>query len=177
MPLVSIASRLPEYANDIKLNLSSALLQTELTPAQLWGTLVASACACGNQEVIREVIQEASGVLTPQQLTAAKAAAGIMAMNNVFYRFNHLCSNERYRTLPAKLRMNIIRSHGVDQIDFELWCTAVSAINSCGACVDAHERVLREKGLAEENVHASVRIASVIHAVSAILCAEAGSAS
>jgi alkyl hydroperoxide reductase subunit D len=43
---------------------------------------------------------------------AAKAAAAIMGMNNVFYRFQHLTSNERYSTIPARLRMNAIRTHG-----------------------------------------------------------------
>jgi alkyl hydroperoxide reductase subunit D len=68
--------------------------------------------------------------------------------------------------------MQIIRSHGVDQADFELWCVAVSAINACGACVDAHEKVIREKGMTEETVLAAVRIASVVHGLAGVLDAE-----
>lgn len=73
-----------------------------------------------------------------------------MGMNNVFYRFTHLSSNQKYGTMRAGLRMNVIRTHGIDQLDFELWCIAVSAINGCGACVDSHEKILRDKGFAEE---------------------------
>ena len=95
-----------------------------------------------------------------------------MGMNNVYYRFLHLTKNETYGTIPARLRMQIIRSHGVDQADFELWCVAVSAINACGACVDSHEKVVREKGMTEETVLAAVRIASVVHGLAAVLDAE-----
>ena len=84
-----------------------------------------------------------------------------MGMNNIFYRFRHLSSNEKYGTMPARLRMQVIRTHGSDPVDFELWCLAVSAINGCGVCVDAHEKVLREKGVGEETILAAVRIASV----------------
>jgi lipoyl-dependent peroxiredoxin subunit D len=95
-----------------------------------------------------------------------------MGMNNIYYRFLHLTSNEKYATLPARLRMNVMRTHGVDPIDFELWGIAVSAINGCGKCVDSHEKVVREKGAGEETVLAIVRVASVIHAIGAVLDAE-----
>jgi alkyl hydroperoxide reductase subunit D len=71
--------------------------------------------------------------------------------------------------------MNILRTHGVDAVDFELWSTAVSAINGCGSCVRAHEKVLREKGLPEESVLAAIRIAAVVHAIAVAL--EAGAVS
>src|SRR5208283_1964008 len=105
---------------------------------------------------------------TPEALDAAKAAAAIMGMNNVFYRFKHLTSNEKYATMRGGLRMNVMKTHGIDPLDFELWCTVVSAINNCAACVDAHEKTLREKGLSEEKVLAAVRIAAVLHAVAVV---------
>jgi alkyl hydroperoxide reductase subunit D len=69
-----------------------------------------------------------------------------------------------------------MRTHGVDPLDFELWSTAVSAINGCGACVDSHEKIMREKGVSEEKILAAVRIASVIHAIAVVLDAEQVSA-
>ena len=71
--------------------------------------------------------------------------------------------------MRAGLRMNAIRTHGIEPLDFELWCLAVSAINGCGACVDSHEKVLREKGIGEEKVLAAVRVASVLHAIATVL--------
>ena len=101
-------------------------------------------------------------------MRAAEAAAAVMGMNNVYYRFLHLTSNEKYRSIPARLRMQVIRSHGGDPVDFELWCLAVSAINACPSCVESHERVLRDKGVTEESILAAVRIASVVHALASI---------
>jgi len=166
----------PDYAKDLKLNFSSVTNQTELNPQQAWGTLVASAIASRNHVLIEAVLGEATQHLSGQVVEAAKSAAAIMGMNNIYYRFQHLASNEKYRTMPARLRMNVLRTHGVETADFELWCTAVSAINGCGRCVDAHEKVLREKGMGEEAVIAAVRIASVVHALAVVLDAEKTSA-
>lgn len=172
MTLNELLETIPGYARDLKLNLSSFLSQTELTEQQTWGTLVASAIACRNQEITEAVFTDAANHLSPQAFEAAKGAAAVMGMNNVYYRFVHLSSNEKYSTIPARLRMNILRTHGIDVADFELWCTAVSAINGCGACVDAHEKTLREKGIREESIVAAVRIASVVHGLASVLEAE-----
>jgi alkyl hydroperoxide reductase subunit D len=93
-------------------------------------------------------------------------------MNNIFYRFQHLALNKKYETMRAGLRMNFIRQHGVDPVDFELWSLAVSAVNGCGKCIDAHERVLLEKGLGEEKILAAVRVASTIFALAVVFDAE-----
>ncbi|HKD09447.1 MAG TPA: carboxymuconolactone decarboxylase family protein [Bryobacteraceae bacterium] len=163
----------PDYARDLKLNLQNVLKQAELTEQQAWGTAVASAVAARNPQLIAEVLAEAGQHLSAEAFHAAKAAAAVMGMNNVYYRFQHLSGNERYSQIPARLRMQVIRSHGSDPIDFELWCTAVSAINGCGSCVASHEKVLREKGVPEETILAAVRIASVIHGAAAVLDTEA----
>jgi alkyl hydroperoxide reductase subunit D len=171
--LDAIIDTLPDYAKDLKLNYSSLVRNnTELTPSQLWGTVVATAIATRNNALTGAAIAHASAHLTPTALEAAKAAAAIMGMNNIYYRFHHLSSNEKYATLPARLRMNVLRTHGADPVDFELWSLAVSAINGCGKCVDAHEKVVREKGISEETIAAIVRIASVIHAIGPVLEAE-----
>ncbi len=172
MNLEYVGAKLPDYAKDLRLNISSVLRQTELTEQQLWGTAVATAIAARNPDLIQAIVTEASAHLSPVALNAAKAAAAVMGMNNIYYRFLHLASNERYSSIPARLRMQIIRSHGSDPIDFELWCTAVSAVNGCGACVASHEQVIREKGVSEDAIAAAVRIASVMHAVATVLDAE-----
>jgi alkyl hydroperoxide reductase subunit D len=163
-----LLSSIPEYAKDLKLNLQTVLKQPDLTEQQTWGTAVACALASRNPSVISALLTEAESHLQPVALEAAKGAAAIMGMNNIFYRFQHLSEHEKYSTLPARLRMNIIRTHGSDPVDFELWCLAVSAVNGCGKCITAHDRTLRERGLSEEAVIAAVRIASVIYAVAAL---------
>jgi alkyl hydroperoxide reductase subunit D len=172
MNLTELIETVPTYARDLKLNFSNLSQQKELTEQQVWGTIVASAVASRNTELTTAVFAEAASHLSPQALDAAKAAASIMGMNNVYYRFLHLTSNENYRTMPARLRMNILRSHGVEHVDFELWSLAASAIKGCGVCVDSHEKVVREKGLGEDAVLAAVRLASVVHGLATVLDAE-----
>ncbi len=173
MNLDGIIESLPSYAKDLKLNFYSVVRQqTDLTEQQMWGTAVASAIASRNAQLIAAMIEEAATHLTPEALDAAKAAAAIMAMNNIFYRFKHLTSNEKYSTMRSGLRMNVMRTHGIDPLDFELWATVVSAINNCAACVDSHEKTLREKGMSEEKILAAIRIAAVVHAIAVVLDTE-----
>ena len=169
MSLEALLESFPDYAKDIKLNLSNVLRQTELNKQQIWGTALASAVAGRNDVLLRAIDEDAAKHLTPEARTAAKAAAAIMGMNNVYYRFLHLTSNDKYSTIPARLRMQGVRSHGIDQTDFELFCTAVSAINNCPTCVASHEKVVREKGLSEEQILAAVRIAAVMQAAATVL--------
>ena len=168
----ALRDRIPDYARDLRLNLSSVLTPQGapgLSESQLWMTALASAIASRNAELARTVEAAATEKLEPVQVEAARAAAAIMGMNNVYYRFLHLVEDDEYAKLPARLRMNVIGSPGVDKADFELMSLAVSAVNGCGKCVSSHERILRQHNLGREAVQSAVRIASVIHAVAGVL--------
>lgn len=177
MSIEALKDALPDYARDLKLNLSSLASESLLTEQQHAGTFVACALAARERSTTSAILNEFAPKLSPEALGAAKAAAGIMAMNNIYYRFTHLASAPDYKTLPARLRMNVIGKPGVEKVDFELWCLAVSAINGCGVCIDSHEQVLRQAGFSTEEIQAAVRIAAVVHAVAAILDGEAHGAS
>lgn len=169
MSIEALKNRLPDYAKDLRLNLSSLASEPVLSEQQRAGSFVASALASRNAETTQAILAEFGPKLSAQALEAAHAAASIMAMNNIYYRFVHLASAPDYKTLPAKLRMNVIGKPGVEKADFELWSVAVSAINGCGMCIDAHEKVLRDHGVTAEQIQAAVRIAAVVHAVAATL--------
>lgn len=173
MSIQKLKDRLPDYAKDLKLNLGSLAAETVLNDTLKAGTFVASAIASRNPQVIAAILAEFGPQLAPADLNAAKAAAAIMGMNNVYYRFLHLAENGEYTRLPAKLRMNVIGAPGTAKENFELWSLAVSAINGCGLCISAHDKVVRAAGITTEQVQAAVRIASVVHAVSVTLEAEA----
>jgi lipoyl-dependent peroxiredoxin subunit D len=164
-----ILTQLPDYAKDLKLNLSSLLQDQALSTQQRYGLLLACAHAGGVAAVIAEAERAAASQLSPEAAVAAKAAASIMAMNNVYYRFVHLAANRDYAKMPAKLRMNVIGKPGIEKVDFELFSLAVSAINGCGMCMDAHEKVLREHGVSADIIQTAVRFAAVVQAVSATL--------
>ena len=169
MSLDTLRDLLPAYAKDISLNLGSLASETLLTDQQKWGTFLASAHAIGTPAVVRNIEAQAATVLSPEAMNAAKAAAAIMGMNNIYYRSLHLMHNPEYQTLPARLRMNILANPGVEKIDFELWSTAVSAINGCGACLDAHEAELRKHEVANTQIQAALRIGAVMHAASKVV--------
>lgn len=164
-----LSSLIPEYAKDIRLNLSSMMRQTELSNEQLYGCAVAAALSSKNEKLISLVLTEAKDQLEEQYFNAAKTAAALMGMNNIYYRFTHFTSNENYSTMPAKLRMNAIRSHGIENTDFELFSLVASAVTGCGVCVDSHEKTLREHGCKEASIVAAIRVAAVIHAAAVTL--------
>ncbi|WP_321472072.1 carboxymuconolactone decarboxylase family protein [uncultured Paludibaculum sp.] len=151
------------------MNVQSVLAQSELTEQQTWTNAVACALACRNEVLSQAIVAEAATKLSPAQLSSAKAAFAIMQMNNIFYRFRHMVGKDDYANIPARLRMQTIRTHGGDPVDFELACLAVSTINGCEACVRSHEAVVREKGVTAEAVVASVRIASTLHAAASVI--------
>ena len=160
----AIRERLPEPARDIKLNLQSVFQSTTLTPAQVWGTAAAAAFATRNAEIAAAVVADAAEKVEPAVLEDAKAAAALMAMNNVYYRFRHMIGKEGYSQKPARLRMNWIGKPAASKVDFELFCLAVSAINGCEMCIQSHEKVVLEGGLTEDHVHDAVRIAATMQA-------------
>ena len=174
MTIDTLRETLPAYAKDLRLNLSSLAAETVLTDQQKWGAFVASAHAVGVPAMVKAAEASAAEAgLSEEAKTAAKTAAAIMGMNNVYYRALHLMQNAEYRTLPAKLRMNILTNPGVDKTDFELWSLAVSAINGCGACLDAHEAELKKHSLPATNIQCALRIAAVVNAVSRVVAGEA----
>src|SRR6201996_8362293 len=173
MSIDALREMLPAYAKDLSLNLSTLAGETTLTEQQKWGCFVASAYAVGQDDIVLQINLAAEAFEVPQEaLTAARAAAAIMGMNNVYYRSLHLLSNHEYRTLPARLRMNVIANPGVDKADFELWSLAVSAINGCGMCLDSHEAELRKHGVPSASIQTAMRIAAVVNAVSRVIAAE-----
>ena len=163
----TLKNMMGDYAKDIRLNLGSILTvegAPDLTQNQIYGIALASAYATRNDRVIEAMKAETASTLSEAEINAAKAAATIMAMNNVYYRFVHLVGDKDYGKLPAKLRMNVIGNPGIEKVDFELYCLAVSAINGCGMCMDAHVAEVTRSGLSKIGVQSTVRIASIINA-------------
>jgi alkyl hydroperoxide reductase subunit D len=169
----SLRARLPDFCKDVRLNLSALANEDTLAQQTKWGLLLACAIATRSPELRDAIGAEAAEKLTPEAQAAARAAASIMAMNNVYYRSVHLASNKEYAKMPACLRMNVIGNPGVPKTDFEMWCLAVSAINGCGACVDSHEKALRESGVGAEAIQAALRYAAIVESAAVALEAAA----
>ncbi len=159
-----LRASIPEAAKDIKLNLQSVLQPGALSPAQRWGVAIASAVATRNTRLRDTLLHDARAEVGAEVIDDALAAAALMAMNNVYYRFRHMIGKESYSQMPARLRMQRIVKPASNKVDFELFCLAVSAINGCEMCIRSHEDVVIKGGLSEDQVHDAVRIAATVNA-------------
>lgn len=172
MSINDVRSGLGEYAKDIKINLGNVLSEEGapgLSQNQIYGIGLASVYATKHVDFIHAVAEEVKAVLSGAEINAAKAAATVMGMNNVYYRFVHLASDKEYAKMSANLRMNVIGNSGIDKIDFELYSLAVSAINGCGMCIDAHVREVEKAGISKQGVQSVIRIAAVVNATAQAL--------
>lgn len=172
MSLDNLKRQLPEYAKDIKLNLGTVPTgdgAPGLSQEQIHAVALTAAITARNAAVTADIEAAVRPHISEATLRAVRAAAAIMAMNNIYYRSRHLLSNKEYAKMPARLRMNVIANPGVEPADFELYCLTASAINGCGTCLDAHERQLIQHGFSADGIHSAIRIASVIHAAAVTL--------
>ncbi|MBS0358746.1 MAG: carboxymuconolactone decarboxylase family protein [Proteobacteria bacterium] len=166
MSIEQLKIALPDFSKDIRLNLDSVLTEegSDLSQKQIYSIALSTAYATKNSTVIDVIETLAMEVLTPEEMSGVKAAAVIMAMNNIYYRFIHLVNDKEYTSMPAKLRMNVIAKPGIDKIIFELCCLAVSTINGCGLCMESHAQALVRSGVSKLAIQSAVRIAAVINA-------------
>lgn len=173
--LEALRAAIPDAARDIRLNLQSVMQGGALSSEQRHGVAVASAIASRHRPLLLalEADAVAAGV-PPAVLEDARAAAALMSMNNVYYRFRHMVGKPSYSERPARLRMNRLAQPAHSRTDLELFSLAVSAINGCEVCVQSHEKVVVEAGLTEEQVHDAVRIAATVHAAAVALEMSAG---
>jgi len=167
-----LRAALPGYARDLRADLAAVVGGSGLSEQQLWGTLLVTAIASRSPRVLAELGPAAKARLSAHAWTAARQTASRMVMNNVYHRTLHLLGDEAYGRLRVGLRTKAIGSPGVARADVELWSLAVSAVNGCGVCLDAHERELRECGVGRETVQAAIRVAAVVQAAAVTLEAE-----
>lgn len=172
MNLCELRNTLPDYAKDLRLNLDSVLSDSAaagLDGKQVRVIALASAIASRHGPLVAAIEDFAAEQLSVEELDGARAAAAIMAMNNIYYRATHLIKNDEYGKLRAGLRMNVMAKPGIDKVTFELASLAVSAINGCGACMDSHERTIRQHDVDAQGVQSALKIAAVLHAVAVTL--------
>lgn len=175
MSIDALKQHLPGYAKDIKLNLSSVLAEEGapgLSQQQVYMAALASAYATHDLSLVTALLNESKDQLFPDAIDAAKSSAAIMAMNNIYYRGIHAIHDKDYDQMPANLRMSIIGKSGVNKLDFELMCLAVSAINGCEMCIRAHARAAVSAGLSKIAVQSVIRIAAVMNAMAQTLAIE-----
>ena len=174
--LDALRSALPEEAKDLKLNIQAVLRPGNLTEAQAWGCALSSAFFLKDIDLAAAVLDDATSAgVSPETVSDAKAAAAIMGMNTVYYRFKHMMLHEggpdgsgkdTYESMPAQLRMNRMAKVATTKADFELFSLACAAVEGCAMCLREHEKAVLAGGLTEAAVHDAVRIAATINGFS-----------
>lgn len=168
MTLDTLKATLPDYAKDIRLNTSQLfgnVLQSGLTSDQFYGAALSVAYCLKHNDLVDAIKEEAGDEVVSRCDVAAKTAATLMAMNNIYYRFLHLVEDEAFSTMSAQLRMNGLRNHGVAQVDFELFALVVSAVNGCGLCIASHVKQLLEQGMSRAAIQTGIRLAATLTAL------------
>ncbi len=151
---------------DTKINFDRVLMEDNaLTPTQT--ALIALSCgyALRDKNLLAEINNRFAHYATENLVYAAKICSSLMAMNNIYYRFTHLVKDQSFSAMNPMLRMSGLGNHGMNQIDFELAALAVSALNGCGMCMDAHTEKLKKEQASKESIQAAIRIAAVLNAV------------
>ena len=169
-PLATLLGRLPETAKDLRLNVTalmerSSLLAPPLAPETARTLALASAIALRSPALV-EALKDG---LPLGRVRAAETAAGLMAMNNVYYRFRHLAGVPEYVTTPAGLRMSGLATQEIPKEEFELIALAISALNACQSCIQSHDKVVRAAGLTAANVLDAIRLAASLAGVATLL--------
>ena len=165
--LDTLRETLPEDFKDTKLNLASVLAGENLGDTQAWGVALAAArflraarLALALEADMRAGLGEAASAV----ISDATAAAGLMAMNTVYYRFRHMIGKESYASRPPRLRMQRMAKPATSSVDFELMSLACAALAGCEFCLQNHEAKIVAEGTSEESCHDCVRIAAVVAA-------------
>lgn len=167
MTISDYRSGLGNHSKDTKLNLGNLFSNpaaTGMTDVQFYGTALALAYTLEDKDLIAAVEAEAEGKVEENVIEAAKTAASLMAMNNIYYRFLHLSSDKQFAKMPAGLRMNAMANPGVEKTDFELYSLAVSVLNGCGMCIDSHVKTLVDHGVSAQAIQSSAKMAAVLNA-------------
>jgi len=166
--LDALRDTLPDELKDIRLNLSSVLAGENLQPTQAFGVALASAAFVRCKSLIQALeadLRAAGDAAAAPVLSDAIAAAGLMAMNTVYYRFRHMLGKESYEARSPRLRMSRMAQPATSKADFELMSLGCAALAGCELCIKNHEASLVHLGVSEDACHDAVRIAAVINAV------------
>jgi alkyl hydroperoxide reductase subunit D len=158
------------YLRDLKLNLTSTLTSEHLSTKEC--ALLGLSTAINNNNkpltIFFTKYAEEQGA-TAAEIGEAAGCASLLASNNVFYRFRHFTQKEKYTQIPARIRMQLMMKPVTGKEFFELMSLAISAVNGCEMCVNAHEDSLIKLGTTEERIFDAVRIASLVTATGKII--------
>ena len=167
MTLDDLKNSIPDFAKDVKINLSSLVMNSEYDDELVYGCAYASSLALGNNDIASVFEKECSIRFGREFIESIKATVTVMSLNNVWYKYRDSMPTTEMKMAPQKMRVNIMANYaGIDKILFESLSLCVSAINGCTFCVKAHSDLLLENDKTKDYILNIGRIASVISSLS-----------
>lgn len=160
--LLRIAETEHRYLKDLRINLKNALSYPNLSRKE--ALMIALAVSVNDRSTTLRLALEQMAVaegLSETELAEVLACVSLLNVNNVFYRFRHFTQKEYYTQTPAGVKMSIMMNPVLGKEFFELLSLAVSALNGCEMCVNAHESTLIQAGTTEARIYDAVRCAAV----------------
>lgn len=158
-----IAAEDHRYLRDLKVNVSNALSYSTLGKKESYLLALAVSVNEKNERynAVFTKLAEQEGA-TAAEIADVYACVSLMNVNNVFYRFRHFTGKEFYETSPAGIKMSIMLNPVTGKEFFELASLAISAVNGCERCVNAHEEALVKAGTTDQRIYDAVRLAAII---------------
>ena len=165
-----IKESIPDHSKDVKLTFDNVFKSTILDEVDLHACALVAAISAGNGELAFAIESGSLLVQNEKELAAAKTAASLMGMNNVWYPFVEMSGDIELKNLPAGIRMQAYMNHaGVTKKKFEMYALCASIIGKCHHCVKNHYDVLKKEGMTAQELQQVGKIASVINAIGKIV--------
>jgi alkyl hydroperoxide reductase subunit D len=167
--LETIVSNDNRYLRDLKVNLGNALQYQTLSKKESY--LLALSVAINEKNKL--AIDAFSNLALNEGATEAEiaetyACVSLLNANNVLYRFRHFTKKDVYQNSPAGIKMSIMMNPVFGKEFFELMSLAVSALNGCELCVNAHEASLLKLGTSENRIFDAIKLTAIVRSFTAI---------
>jgi len=159
-----------KYLRDLRINVSNALAYPNLTKKESYLITLAVAINEKNEKLVKAFteLSEKEGA-SNAEIAELHSLVSLMNVNNVFYRFRHYTQKEYYTNTPAGIKMSIMMNPVLGKEFFELVSLAISAVNGCEMCVNAHEQSVKQHGATEARIYDAIRLSAVIKGFSTLV--------
>lgn len=155
---------------DLSLNFKKLLEDGPLEPNERFMSLLSVSVSLENKPMSKlavSLLKENS--IPEEQIREAAEVAGIMGMNNVYYKFRgYLDPTTRENYSRAGLRMQSLMKPVTGKSNFEMMSMAVSVVNGCPTCITSHEKALVEIGIGTDKIHELAKLAAVCKGLSSL---------
>ncbi|MFN8847874.1 MAG: carboxymuconolactone decarboxylase family protein [Bdellovibrionales bacterium] len=155
---------------DLSLNFKKILEEGPFEPQERFQNVLAAATTLENEAMAKLAAGFLKELGTSDEIIRESAeVAGIMGMNNVYYKFrSYLPPESKDNYQRAGLRMQSLMKAASGKKVFEGMAMTVSIVNGCPMCIVSHEKAMLEHGYSADHVHELARLAATAKGLTAL---------